>query len=101
MIGIFDSGIGGLSIYSALKQLMPRVSCFYFADHRHFPYGEKTKNQIIDYTVQISDFLVKQGSELIVVACNTATITSIQHLRKSFQVPFVGTVPAIKPACLQ
>lgn len=101
MIGIFDSGIGGLSIYSALKQFMPQISCFYFADHRHFPYGEKTKKQIIDYTVQISDFLVKQGSELIVVACNTATITSIQHLRKTFQVPFVGTVPAIKPACLQ
>lgn len=100
MIGIFDSGIGGLSIYSALKRLMPQVSYMYFADHFHFPYGEKTMRQIIDYSVGISDFLINQGSELIVVACNTATISSIQHLRKTFQIPFVGTVPAIKPACI-
>ena len=101
MIGIFDSGIGGLSIYCALKQLMPEVPCIYYADHIHFPYGEKTVTQIVSYTTQISRFLISQGSQLIVVACNTATITSIQRLRKSFRIPFVGTVPAIKPACLQ
>lgn len=100
MIGIFDSGIGGLSIYLALKQLMPQVSCMYYADHLHFPYGEKTMRQIIEYTAGISNFLIEQGSDLIVVACNTATISSIQYLRKTFQVPFIGTVPAIKPACL-
>ncbi len=100
MIGIFDSGTGGLSIYWAIKKLMPEASCLYFADHAHFPYGEKTVHQIKSFSSLISSFLISQGANIIVVACNTATIAAIKHLRESFQVPFVGTVPAVKPACL-
>lgn len=100
MIGIFDSGMGGLSIYKSIKKLMPEAVCLYYADHAHFPYGDKSVQQIKSFSSEISSFLVSRGASIIVVACNTATIAAIKYLRSSFQIPFVGTVPAIKPACL-
>lgn len=100
MIGIFDSGVGGLSIYKACKQKCPNTSFIYFSDHGHFPYGEKTPEEIKQLAVRISRFLIQQGAQLIVVACNAATISSIQYLRATFPIPFVGTEPAVKPASI-
>ncbi len=99
MIGIFDSGTGGLSIYLEIKKLMPEVNCAYFADHAHFPYGEKTAKQIMEYSCKISSYLASIHVSMIVVACNTATIAAIKTLRSCYSFPFVGTVPAVKPAC--
>jgi glutamate racemase len=98
MIGIFDSGVGGLVIYERIKQYLPGVPFLYYSDHLHFPYGEKTDEQVMDYATKISSFLLQRGCKLIVVACNTATVTAIHRLRKQFTIPFVGIVPAVKPA---
>lgn len=98
MIGIFDSGVGGLSIYKACKKKLPKTSFLYYSDHGHFPYGEKTPNEILAYAVKITEFLLEKGSQLIVIACNAATISSISTLRDKFPVQFVGTEPAVKPA---
>lgn len=100
MIGIFDSGVGGLSIYKACKKKLPGASFLYFSDHEHFPYGEKTPEEIQNYAMKITDFLLSKGSQLIVIACNAATISSIGVLRKKYPVQFVGTEPAVKPASL-
>jgi glutamate racemase len=98
MIGIFDSGVGGLVIYERIKQYLPEVPFLYYSDHLHFPYGEKTDEQVIEYSTKISSFLLQQGCKLVVIACNTATVTAIHRLRKQFAIPFVGIVPAVKPA---
>ena len=98
MIGIFDSGVGGLSILKGLSVAMPYVDLCYFSDHIHFPYGEKTDYQVKKFSHQITSFLIEKGCDLVVVACNTATISAIKHLRENYNIPFVGVVPAIKPA---
>jgi glutamate racemase len=100
MIGIFDSGVGGISIYQYLVENIPYTKFIYFSDQGHFPYGEKSESQIQQYTKEITEFLISQGSHLVVVACNSATISAIQYLRSHFSIPFIGTVPAIKPAAL-
>jgi glutamate racemase len=101
MIGIFDSGVGGISIYKALQENIPFTKFIYFSDQGHFPYGEKSEDQIKQYASEITQFLIGKGAHLIVVACNSATISAIQFLRSKFQVPFIGTVPAIKPAAIE
>jgi glutamate racemase len=98
MIGIFDSGIGGISIYQELAENIPHTKFIYFSDQGHFPYGEKSESQIQQYAKDISSFLIAKGAHLIVVACNSATISAIQSLRSYYSIPFIGTVPAIKPA---
>ncbi|MDD4028393.1 MAG: glutamate racemase [Caldisericia bacterium] len=98
MIGIFDSGVGGLIIYQRIKKSLPWISFQYYSDHLHFPYGEKTDEQVLAYSTKISSFFVQQGCKMIVVACNTATVTAIGRLRQMFPIPFVGIVPAVKPA---
>lgn len=98
MIGVFDSGVGGLIIYQRIKEMLPHVTFQYFSDHLHFPYGGRTDQEVIRYSMEISSFLVQQGCNMIVVACNTATVTAIQRLREVFSIPFVGIVPAVKPA---
>ncbi len=100
-IGIFDSGIGGLTIYKELKQLMPNESFLYVADSNNAPYGEKTDDEIKRLSFVNTQFLVDHGVKLVVVACNTATTAAIKSLRKSFSTPFVGIEPAIKPAAEQ
>jgi len=100
MIGVFDSGVGGLSIYREIKKLIPQTSYIYFADKIHFPYGEKTAEEIIEYSYRISSFLIERGAKFIVVACNSATVSAINYLRNMFSIPFVGVVPAVKPAAL-
>ncbi len=99
-IGIFDSGVGGLSVLKELKRLLPFESFIYFADSTHAPYGEKTPEEIYRFSKKIVDFFLDRQVKLIVVACNTATAHAIRKLRKQYIVPFVGMEPAVKPAAL-
>ena len=100
-IGIFDSGVGGLSIWNEIHQLLPMESTIYLSDSKHAPYGPKGKEAIIQLSVKNTEWLMNQGCKLIVVACNTATTNAIDTLRKNYPIPFIGIEPAIKPAALQ
>ncbi|MES2574526.1 MAG: glutamate racemase [Bacteroidota bacterium] len=97
-IGIFDSGIGGTSIWAEIHQLLPNEKTIYLADSKNAPYGQKSKAQILALSEKNTEFLLDLGCKLIVVACNTATTNAIQELRSKFSVPFIGIEPAIKPA---
>ena len=99
-IGIFDSGIGGLSIWKEINMLLPNESTIYLADSINSPYGEKSKEQIIDFSIKNTELLLQQGCKLIVVACNTATTNAIQILREKYPISFIGIEPATKPAAL-
>ena len=98
MIGIFDSGIGGLSVFREIRKLLPEQSYIYYSDSAHCPYGEKSKEYIIDRARTITRRLMEMGVEIVVVACNTATAAAISTLRKEFPIRFIGMEPAIKPA---
>ena len=100
-IGIFDSGVGGLSIWNEIHLMLPMESTIYLSDSKHAPYGPKGKNAIIDLSIKNTEWLINQGCKLIVVACNTATTNAINTLRKNYPIPFIGIEPAIKPAALQ
>jgi len=97
-IGIFDSGIGGTSIWSAIHHLLPNEKTIYLADSKNAPYGQKSKAEIIALSIKNTELLLSMGCKLIVVACNTATTNAIQELRAKYSVPFIGIEPAIKPA---
>lgn len=97
-IGIFDSGIGGTSIWAAIHQLLPNEKTIYLADSKNAPYGQKSKDEIIALSIKNTEFLLQMDCKLIVVACNTATTNAIQELRAKYTVPFIGIEPAIKPA---
>ena len=99
-IGVFDSGIGGISIWKEINQLLPHESTIYLADSKNAPYGQKSTQDIIDLCVKNTELLINKGCKLIVVACNTATTNAIKHLRANYDVPFIGIEPAIKPAAL-
>lgn len=99
-IGIFDSGIGGTSIWKEVVKLLPNENTIYLADSKNAPYGEKSPDEIIALSVKNTEFLLSKGCKLIVVACNTATTNSIDYLRKNYTIPFIGIEPAIKPAAL-
>ena len=101
MIGIFDSGVGGLSVFREIRKLLPEESYIYYSDNAHCPYGEKTREYIIDRARQITGFLLSKGADIIVVACNTATAAAISTLRNEYNVPFIGMEPAVKPAAAQ
>ena len=98
MIGIFDSGIGGLSVFREIRKILPRERYIYYSDNAHCPYGEKSKEYIIDRARKISDLMISKGADIIVIACNTATAAAIKTLREEYSIPFVGMEPAIKPA---
>jgi glutamate racemase len=97
-IGVFDSGIGGTSIWSAIHELLPNEKTIYLADSKNAPYGQKTKEEIVALSKKNVDFLIENNCKLIVVACNTATTNAIQELRADYDIPFIGIEPAIKPA---
>lgn len=101
MIGIFDSGAGGLSVWKQLIAVAPEERYYYISDNAFCPYGPRPKEEIARRAVTISQYLVSQGAEIIVVACNTATAAAIDILRKSFDIPFVGMEPAVKPAAIE
>lgn len=99
-IGIFDSGIGGTSIWKEIHNLLPNEQTIYLADSKNAPYGEKSKEEIIQLSIKNTDLLLKMNCKLIVVACNTATTNAIRELRASYDIPFIGIEPAIKPAAI-
>lgn len=100
-IGIFDSGIGGLAIAHRIRELLPNENLLYLADSAHAPYGEKTASYITQRASSIVQFLLEHGAKTIVVACNTATVSSIQALRHQYTIPIVGVEPGIKPAAFK
>ncbi len=100
-VGILDSGLGGLTVWSAIRQLAPELPCIYLADQANLPYGPRTHASIRKLCTAATQALREQGAELIVVACNTASAAALEHLRQSFpQLAFVGMEPAVKPAAL-
>ena len=100
MIGVFDSGSGGLSVLKEIVRLLPDEKYVYLADNAHCPYGEKTPEFIADRCREITRLLISKGADIIVVACNTATAAAINTLRKEFDIKFIGMEPAVKPAAL-
>lgn len=100
-IGIFDSGLGGLSICKEIVSLLPNESTIYLADSINAPYGEKSKEEVIRLSIKNTELLLRLGCKVIIVACNTATTNVISVLREKYEVPFVGIEPATKSAALQ
>jgi glutamate racemase len=99
VIGVFDSGVGGLSVLSAIWNELPHAVTLYLADQAHVPYGMRPEAEVRDYAAGITRYLLEEGAEIIVVACNTASAAALEHLRLTFKdVPFVGMEPAVKPA---
>ncbi|WP_264519731.1 glutamate racemase [Flavobacterium sp. N1994] len=99
-IGLFDSGIGGTSIWKEIHDLLPYEDTIYLADSKNAPYGQKSKEEIIQLSIKNTEFLLNQNCKIIVVACNTATTNAIKELRAKYDIPFIGIEPAIKPAAL-
>ena len=99
-IGLFDSGIGGTSIWKEIHELLPNEDTIYLADSKNAPYGQKSKEEIIELSSKNTEFLLNQNCKIIVVACNTATTNAIKELRAKYDIPFIGIEPAIKPAAL-
>ncbi len=100
-IGIFDSGIGGTSIFKEIHALLPLEDIIYLADSINAPYGIKSREKIIALSKKNTELLLKNGCKIIVVACNTATTNAIGFLRNNYNVPIIGIEPAIKPAALK
>ncbi len=98
MIGIFDSGVGGLSVFREIRKVLPEEKYIYWSDSAHCPYGEKSQEYIIDRARFITRHMTEKGADIIVVACNTATAAAIATLREEFPVKFIGMEPAVKPA---
>ncbi len=98
-IGIFDSGVGGLSVLAAIRRQMPEESVIYFGDQAHVPYGPRPLQQVRDFSIAITEFLLSRSAKIVVVACNSASAAGLAHLRRTFpKTPFVGMEPAVKPA---
>ena len=98
-IGVFDSGVGGLSVLRALREQLPRESFLYLADQAHVPYGPRPIQEVRAFSAAISRYLLARGVKMIVVACNTASAAALRRLRQTFpETPFVGMEPAVKPA---
>lgn len=100
-IGVFDSGVGGLSVLRHIRELMPAEELCYVADSAYAPYGEKTEQEVSTRVQLIADFLVRHPVKALVVACNTATATAVHQLREIFDIPVVGMEPGVKPAVEQ
>lgn len=97
-IGVFDSGVGGLTVWQQIAALLPNESTLYVADSINCPYGPKSAREIEALATGITEFLLAEGAKAIVVACNTASAAALSALRGKFDVPFIGMEPAIKPA---
>lgn len=99
-IGIFDSGLGGFSILNEVRILLPNENFIYLADSKNAPYGDKSHDKIVHFSVKNTEKLITFDCKLIIVACNTATTNAINHLRETYAIPFIGIEPATKPAAL-
>lgn len=100
-IGVFDSGVGGLSVLREIHQLLPNENLIYVADSAHAPYGDKPKEFILERSTTIVEFFLSRGVKAIVVACNTATAAAVKELRNIYHLPMVAMEPAVKPAAEQ
>jgi glutamate racemase len=99
LVGIFDSGVGGISVLHAIREQMPEESVIYFGDQKHIPYGSRSMEQIQNFSEAITRFLLEQDAKILVVACNAASAAALKYLREKFpEVQFVGMEPAVKPA---
>lgn len=98
MIGIYDSGIGGLGIFNAVKQLLPNEHITYYGDTANFPYGDKPADAVREWTLQGLKHLASVGCNLVVIACNTASVNDIEYYRSNVLVPVIAVVPVIKTA---
>ncbi len=100
-IGVFDSGMGGISVWQALKDALPYESLIYLGDGARCPYGSRSREEVLRFTEEAVEKLLGEGCKMVVIACNTATAMAISHLRERYpHVPFVGLEPAVKPAAL-
>ena len=99
-IGVFDSGIGGLSVAAKIRELLPFENIVYIADSLYAPYGDRTEEFIYERSKTLVEFLIEQGAKAVVIACNTATVSTVQKLREEFDIPIIGVEPGIKPAVL-
>lgn len=97
-IGVFDSGLGGLSVLKAITALLPREHYLYLADAAHLPYGDKSTAYVAERAMTCTRFLVERGAKALVVACNTATAAAVQQIRAWTDLPVIGMEPALKPA---
>lgn len=97
-IGVFDSGVGGLTIFSEIKKLLPHENIIFVADQANVPYSGKTKKELVTITTKIAKFLVDHDVKMLVVACNTASVYALDALRSKFQLPIIGIVPVVKTA---
>ncbi|NGZ86046.1 glutamate racemase [Duganella aceris] len=98
-IGVFDSGVGGLSVLRHIRAQLPHEHLMYFADSGHAPYGDKTEQFVVDRALAVTDFLLSRGAKALVVACNTATVAAIKAVRARYpELPVVGVEPGLKPA---
>ncbi|MYM65621.1 glutamate racemase [Pseudoduganella sp. FT55W] len=98
-IGVFDSGVGGLSVLRHIRVQQPHEDLMYFADSGHAPYGDKTEQYVVERALAVTDFLLAQGAKALVVACNTATVAAIKAVRAKYpDLPVVGVEPGLKPA---
>ncbi len=101
-IGVFDSGIGGLTVFKALRALMPEENMIYFGDTAHVPYGSKSRSSIIKFSVEIARFLMQEGMKALVVACNTSSAVALPEIRKAVSVPVTGVIlPGARAAYLK
>lgn len=98
-IGVMDSGAGGLTILQSIHAVVPKANLIYFADQANAPYGQQSPAFIVQRLIEIADYFISQGCQMMVVACNTATVAGISELRQSVSIPIVGVEPAVKPAC--
>jgi glutamate racemase len=98
LVGVFDSGVGGLTVVAALHRLAPGLAVRYLADTAYFPYGERTEREIAARTLELGRALVAEGCDLLVVACNSASSAALEELRAAVEVPVVGMEPPLKPA---
>jgi glutamate racemase len=100
-IGVFDSGLGGLSVLHTIRQIMPNESLIYIGDSKNAPYGTKEKSEVLDLSKQVCNTLISNDVKAIVIACNTATSAAVNELRSTYDIPIIGMEPAIKPALRQ
>ncbi|WP_099187664.1 glutamate racemase [Tepidibacter mesophilus] len=97
-IGVFDSGMGGISVLKEIKKLMPNEDYIYYGDSKNIPYGKKTKDELEKICIDIGDYFVYRGVKSIVIACNTATSAVVDKFRNRYNIPIIGIEPALKPA---